>query len=111
MSGAITKREVKREVHRRLFDSSRGTKPICDGLVEAFIAVVSEQTMQQGREVTVHGLGNFIPTEKSERIGRAPKTKKLQTIPARTRLSFTAYRSFKDKLDARISRKNQGSIK
>ncbi len=109
MSAAITKREVKRELHKRLFDSSRGTKPICDGLVDAFIEVIGEQTMKQGREVSVHGLGNFIPAEKSERIGRAPKTKELQTIPARTRLSFTAFRSFKDKLDARISHKKQGA--
>ncbi|HCG7330429.1 TPA: HU family DNA-binding protein [Vibrio parahaemolyticus] len=108
---AITKRQVKREIHKRLFDSSRGTKPFCDGLVDAFIEVISEQTMQHGREVSVHGLGTFLPVNKAERVGRAPKTKELQTIPARTRMSFAAYRSFKEKLDARISHKNQGSIK
>ncbi|UTZ44541.1 HU family DNA-binding protein [Vibrio campbellii] len=108
---AITKREVKSELHKRLFESSRGTKPICDGLVEAFIDVVSEQTMKQGREVSVHGLGTFLPVEKAERAGRSPTTQKPQIIAARTRLSFTAYRSFKDRLDARISHKNQGSTK
>lgn len=78
-----------------------------DAFVEVLLNTISDEVMVNGSEVHVNGLGCFSPQEKKARQGRMPKTGEVHTIAARTRLRFIAYRSFREPLEARITRNKQ----
>lgn len=99
----LTIRDIRAEVHRRLFEGQRGTKTVCDPLVDAFFNVITREVMKKGNEVSIAGLGTFKTKEKNQRLGRDLKTGEPKVIAPRTLLSFGSTRHFRERLSARIS--------
>lgn len=52
--------------------------------------------LDDGKEVTLHGIGKLKAVDKAARPGRNPKTGEPVTISARTTVKFTASKILKD---------------
>jgi integration host factor subunit alpha len=74
----------------------------CAHLVERTLALIAE-AMEHGQTVKLSGFGVFQVREKSERIGRNPKTGAPATIAPRRVIGFRASQVLK----ARIERSNE----
>ena len=63
--------------------------------LEALTAVI-EQTIRDGGEVPLKGLGKFKVQNRKARIGRNPLTGAPVDIPAKTVVKFTVAKALKD---------------
>ncbi|SFA82642.1 DNA-binding protein HU-beta [Acetitomaculum ruminis DSM 5522] len=66
--------------------------------LEAFTDVVAEE-LQKGEKIQLVGFGTFEVSERAERKGRNPQTKKEITIPASKAPKFKAGKQLKDKVN------------
>ena len=65
------------------------------GLLDELTAVIVKTLKKEG-VLRLSGLGIFRKRKSKARMGRNPATGEKITIPARTRLRFTAAKAFKD---------------
>lgn len=65
--------------------------------LKAFVESV-EETLMDGQKVALVGFGTFEPRERSERVGRNPKTGEAIHIPATRVPCFKAGKQFKEKV-------------
>jgi len=66
--------------------------------VEAFFNELNN-TLTNGEELKLSGFGNFIIRDKSERMGRNPKTGEEKIIAARRVVTFKAGQSLKSRVE------------
>ena len=67
-------------------------------VVESFFSEISH-TLTAGEEVKLSGFGNFSLRDKSERVGRNPKTGEEAVIEARTVVTFKPGQKLKARLE------------
>lgn len=93
----LTRAELAESINRSVglsrADSSRMVETILDHITEA---------LAKGEQVKLTGFGTFVLRDKSERIGRNPKTGVEVPITPRRVLGFRASQSVRD----RIARQN-----
>lgn len=89
----LTKAELIKSVSESCKLSSQDAKD----LVENFFAVISE-SLEQGEDVKISGLGNFVIRQKSARPGRNPRTGEEVTITERTVVTFKQGNKLKETL-------------
>ncbi|MBT0667370.1 HU family DNA-binding protein [Novosphingobium profundi] len=66
--------------------------------VDAVFAAIA-QAAADGEEISLNGFGKFKVKETAAREGRNPSTGETIQIPASKKLSFTAAKAVKDKLN------------
>lgn len=71
------------------------SKKDAEKALKAFTDVVAEE-LKNGGKVQLVGFGTFEVTERAEREGRNPQTKKTITIPASKSPKFKAGKALKD---------------
>ena len=71
------------------------SKKDAEKALKAFTDVVAEE-LKNGGKVQLVGFGTFEVSERAEREGRNPQTKKTITIPASKAPKFKAGKSLKD---------------
>jgi DNA-binding protein HU-beta len=89
----MNKAELVDEIAQKTNVSKRETDTILTAIVEEIMAAVAS-----GSKVTFVGFGSFEPRERQAREGRNPSTGKSIAIPATRVPSFSASKSFKDKV-------------
>lgn len=90
---AITKSEIVDEIIK----SSRIKRFTAGKLIDDFFEIIIK-SLENGKDVRIHGFGNFILLHKKERVGRNPKTLKEHKISPRRVVSFRTGNLFKAKL-------------
>ena len=75
------------------------SKKDAENALKAFTDVVAEE-LKNGGKVQLVGFGTFEVSERAEREGRNPQTKKTITIPASKAPKFKAGKALKDMLNA-----------
>ena len=73
------------------------SKKDAESALKAFIESV-EETLMDGQKVALVGFGTFEPRERSERVGRNPKTGEAIHIPATRVPVFKAGKGLKEKI-------------
>ena len=91
----LTRMDLAEAVHREVGLSRNESA----GLVEAVLTHVSD-ALVAGEQVKVSSFGTFAVREKSERIGRNPKTGEEVPIHPRRVLTFRASHLMKNKVAA-----------
>jgi len=79
----MTKQEIVTTVYEKLGFSKRESSDF----VEQFFKIV-KQSLAQGENVKISGLGNFVVKEKQARRGRNPQTGEVIEIAPRRVLNF-----------------------
>ena len=74
------------------------TKADAKKLVDATFAAIADAAAK-GEDVTVPGFGKFAVKSSPERQGRNPATGAAMTIKASKKVSFSAAKALKDKLN------------
>ena len=74
------------------------TQPKADDIVITVLDTIKQGLVDDGR-VVVRGFGCFTASNKSERMGRNPKTGEPAVITARKVVKFKASKLFKAKLN------------
>ncbi len=88
----------KAELVGAICDRTGATRAVVDAIVSETIEVIIQQ-VAEGNRVTLVGFGTFDSRDAKERVGRNPRTGKPMTIPACTKPTFKAGRSFKERLN------------
>ena len=82
-------------VSEKLGTTKKDTGMYLDAIVEAIVETVAE-----GNELNISGLGKFSVTERAQREGRNPATGESITIAASKSPKFKASKTFKDAVNA-----------
>jgi integration host factor subunit alpha len=90
----MTKQELVTTVYEKLGFSKRESSD----LVEQFFKIV-KQSLAQGENVKISGLGNFVVKEKQARRGRNPQTGEVIEIAPRRVLNFKLSQVLKDEIN------------
>ncbi len=90
----MTKQEIVTTVYEKLGFSKRESSD----LVEQFFKIV-KQSLAQGENVKISGLGNFVVKEKQARKGRNPQTGEVIEIAPRKVLNFKLSQVLKDEIN------------
>ena len=90
----MTKQEIVTTVYEKLGFSKRESS----NLVEKFFKIV-KQSLAQGENVKISGLGNFVVKEKQARKGRNPQTGEVIEIAPRKVLNFKLSQVLKDEIN------------
>ena len=90
----MTKQEIVTTVYEKLGFSKRESSD----LVEQFFKIV-KQSLAQGENVKISGLGNFVVKEKQARRGRNPQTGEVIEIAPRKVLNFKLSQVLKDEIN------------
>jgi integration host factor subunit alpha len=90
----MTKQEIVTTVYEKLGFSKRESSD----LVEQFFKIV-KQSLAQGENVKISGLGNFVVKEKQARKGRNPQTGEVIEIAPRRVLNFRLSQVLKDEIN------------
>jgi DNA-binding protein HU-beta len=69
------------------------------GNVLASLAAVASNALEDGNEVTLHGLGKLKPTYRKARTGRNPATGEPVEIPAQKNVKFVIGKFLKEDLN------------
>lgn len=80
---------------QELIEASHTSRSDSKKMLDAFLETVTE-TLAQGDNVQLIGLGTFKSTERKARSGRNPRTGERVTIPAKRVPSFTAGNALKE---------------
>ena len=75
------------------------SKKDVEAVLKSFIDVVSEE-LKKGEKVQLVGFGTFEVSERAERTGRNPQTRKEMVIPASKAPKFKAGKALKDMVNA-----------
>lgn len=90
---------TKKELVSAMAEKTEETKVKTEGMLNALIEVVSE-TLSNGEEVAIAGLGKFEVRERAARNGRNPQTGEAITIAASKTPAFKASKALKDVVKA-----------
>lgn len=90
---------TKKELVSAIAEKTEETKVKTEGMLNALIEVVSE-TLSNGEEVAIAGLGKFEVRERAARNGRNPQTGEAITIAASKVPAFKASKTLKDAVKA-----------
>ncbi len=90
----MTKQEIVTTVYEKLGFSKRESSD----LVEQIFKIV-KQSLAQGENVKISGLGNFVVKEKQARRGRNPQTGEVIEIAPRRVLNFKLSQVLKDEIN------------
>jgi DNA-binding protein HU-beta len=71
------------------------TKADAERMMESMIAEITG-SLKKGVEVSVAGLGKFVPKTRAARVGRNPRTGESVQIPAMRVPKFSASKTLKD---------------
>ena len=91
--GTLTRADLAETINRKLGFSRAESLD----LVESILAKMCE-AMSNGENVKISGFGSFILRDKSERIGRNPKTGVEVPITSRRVMTFRASQKLKDRI-------------
>ena len=86
---------TKKELISAIAEKTKMTKKDTETMVNAIVEVISE-TLANGEEVAISGLGKFSVKERAERTGRNPQTGEAITIAASKVPAFKASKTLKD---------------
>ena len=89
-----TKKEVIETLAERTQQSKIDTEEFIDALAKCL-----RETLPQGNEAVLPGIGKFMVKEKSARMGRNPATGEPIQIAARKTPAFSAAKALKDAVD------------
>ena len=90
---------TKKELVSAMAEKTEQTKVKTAEMLDALIEVVSE-TLSNGEEVAIAGLGKFEVRERAARNGRNPQTGEAITIAASKVPAFKASKTLKDAVEA-----------
>ena len=86
---------TKKELVAAMAEKTEQTKKDTEVMLNTLIDVISE-TLSNGEEVAIAGLGKFEVRERAARNGRNPQTGEAITIPATKAVGFKAAKALKD---------------
>ncbi|WP_027389775.1 HU family DNA-binding protein [Chrysiogenes arsenatis] len=90
---------TKKDLVSKMAESAEITKIQAEKALNAFLDSVGG-TMKEGGKVTLVGFGTFQVSERQERKGINPRTKKPITIPAKKTPKFVPGKALKEMVDA-----------
>jgi integration host factor subunit alpha len=90
----MTKAEIVEQVRSQTRVSTKESADLVDHLFEMI-----RKSLEQGDSVKLPGFGNFNIKEKSQRIGRNPKTGEESAITARKVISFKPSTVLRDRVN------------
>ncbi len=94
MASTLTKADLVRDIHAK---TGIPRKEIID-VVADLMDVITEE-LNENNQVKISSFGTFSVRQKSERIGRNPKTREQAVISARRVVSFRVSRQLKNKVE------------
>lgn len=94
MAMALTKANIAEKLYDEIGLNKRESKDF----VESFFSELNN-TLENEEEVKLSGFGNFSLRDKSERIGRNPKTGEEKMISARRVVTFKAGQKLKSRVE------------
>jgi len=90
----LTRQDISEALYRHVglskYESAQMLETVLEHISNALI---------DGKSVKLSSFGTFIPRQKSERIGRNPKTGVSATIDARRVISFKASKLMKERIN------------
>jgi integration host factor subunit alpha len=92
-AGTLTRADLADAVHRQVGLS----RAECSALVESILGHMSD-SLCDGHNVKISGFGSFILRDKSERVGRNPKTGVEVAIAPRRVLTFRAAQTVRERI-------------
>ncbi len=90
----MTKTQLIENVAKELGMTKKDVAAVIDAAYNNVCA-----TLSAGEAVQIAGFGIFSVKEKAAHMGRNPRTKEAVEIPACRRISFSASKTLKDKLN------------
>jgi integration host factor subunit alpha len=96
--GTLTRADLSEAIHSEIGLS----RAECATLVEDILGRMSD-TLSRGTNVKISGFGTFILRDKTERIGRNPKTGVEVPIAPRRVLTFRASQKMRDRIGASVA--------
>ena len=94
MTNTLTKAELIRDIHTK---TGIPRKEIVD-VVSDLMDIITDE-LKENNQVKISSFGTFSVRQKSERIGRNPKTKEEAIISARRVVSFRVSKQLKNKVE------------
>ena len=91
---SLTKADLSEKLYEEIGLNKRESKEF----VESFFHQLNN-TLENGEEVKLSGFGNFSLRDKSERIGRNPKTGEEKLISARKVVTFKVGQKLKSRVE------------
>ncbi|WP_295525268.1 integration host factor subunit alpha [Novosphingobium sp. Chol11] len=91
--GALTRADLADSINRRVGLSRADSLDLVEGILEHM-----SNAMAQGQNVKISGFGTFILRDKSERLGRNPKTGVEVPITPRRVMTFRASQMLKERI-------------
>tara|TARA_B110000003_G_C16480243_1_gene469293 strand:- start:367 stop:666 length:300 start_codon:yes stop_codon:yes gene_type:complete len=90
----LTKKDISNKIHSNIGLSNLYTNKITDNLILILKELIKDN------KFSILNFGTFRVINKSERIGRNPKNKKIYKIKARKSLSFIASKNLIKKINS-----------
>jgi len=101
VSATITRADLTDAVYRSLGISRNESAQFVERILEEI-----SLSLENGNSVKISSFGTFTVREKSERVGRNPKTGEEVPITARRVISFRASHVLKDQINAALKDNN-----
>lgn len=102
MSETITKVGLIDKLNERLYASERGTRGVCQSLVDSVFGIITEQVKDFDNSVSIIRVGTFSKRHKESRMAQNPKTKEPAVVRARNLVAFTTTKQFRQSLVERV---------
>lgn len=93
--GTLTRADLAESIYRRVGLSRADSLSMVEGILRHMCEALSE-----GENVKISGFGTFLLRDKTERVGRNPKTGVEVPITPRRVLTFRASQMLKDRIVA-----------
>ena len=90
----LTKKEIAEKINLKLRYSIEESKEFLD-----FIFNIIKEKVKSGEEVKIPELGNFLLVQKSQRMGRNPKTGKSAIISKRRVVKYKPSKILRNKIN------------
>ncbi|MBT4922254.1 MAG: HU family DNA-binding protein [Rickettsiales bacterium] len=94
----MTDKTSKQELIDQISDKSGFNKADAKKALESVLDSISDN-LEEGKEISLIGFGNFSISHRKERQGRNPQTGAEITIKASNNVSFKAGKTLKDKVN------------
>ena len=88
----------KQELIKKIAADAGLTQKQAAAALEATVAAI-EDTVADGKKVSLIGFGTFEPKKREARVSRNPRTGEAVNVDASTTPVFNAGKSFKDKVN------------
>lgn len=92
-SDTLTRSEIAGAIHRSLGISQSESLAVVEAILETMAGA-----LERGENVKITNFGSFLARDKSERVGRNPKTGEEAPIAARRVVTFRASQALKDRV-------------